>query len=558
MSAQFGCLTLAGAASLVALCTGAEATTCSYQNVHGVTIEIEGSSTTTVEGQSACTVDMSSYAALCPIGAGIMSTGYAICEESYAQAMHDAAAFFLTSANSTQTYIVTIAPGDYDYSSENWLLQGQKGALDVSYITPAGLGCIQNTTYVGDYALSGSGCLVIQGAGSTSTTLVSGSAIPQVYGRNASHVMIEGLTFIQPDRTETQGTIVAAPNGVGTTTVDGDTFATLTLDIAPGYPTPAALFAYDCANYTLQPHNRNGCTNSATAPFTKGSIYFRAYDNAVPQEPVASSSTDRASGKNNEQVAWGFPSQTGGPQLAHVKPVQLSNTSTWTLALTAPLSRQVVPDAVQDNANLVCLKVDGPGSFGFFGGTDLIFAGVTWVGGTRGVFRGVRGAASGFPAGAQVYDSQLQPNVIGGTLACLSQSGGLQFGQPGDPPIYGNVVRGLTATSTADDSVAMFNDIGTGVTQSVIEQSSITGSNARFILLTEDPSRILTTNPDCPGIGTATGQTEPHSKPATLLPCASPVLVDYFTRQHIMGCDPLVTPSQVNPSASQCPVYYLP
>jgi hypothetical protein len=158
-----------------------------------------------------------------------------------------------------------------------------------------------------------------------------------------------------------------------------------------------------------------------------------------------------------------------------------------------------------------------------------------------------------------VYDSTLQPNVINGSLACLSQGGGLQFGQPGDAPIYGNIVVGLTAISTGDDSIAFFNDIGTGATQSVVEQTTITGSNDRSILLTEDPSRILSSNPDCPGVGTETAQSDPHHKRKAILSCRSPVYVDAFTQQHIAGCDTaLVKPSRASPNTSQCPVFYMP
>ncbi|MEJ0049419.1 MAG: hypothetical protein WDN04_27445 [Rhodospirillales bacterium] len=218
----------------------------------------------------------------------------------------------------------------------------------------------------------------------------------------------------------------------------------------------------------------------------------------------------------------------------------------WTLTSSQPLNHRAFPSYFSETtssvANLICMKVDNAQTFGFddhaAGGTDVIMNNMVWIGASRGVFRGIRGSLTGDGYGAQVYNSTIRRGpAVRGQLPCLStQSGGMEFGSPTDPPIYGNIVFGLTAEATGDDSIAMFNDIGGAPTgrggtypQSVIAQSSIGNSFARDILLT-------------------------NAQQYSGMAGNSRVAVDAFTQSHIAEaghCDPLVLGN------GNCPVTYV-
>jgi hypothetical protein len=188
------------------------------------------------------------------------------------------------------------------------------------------------------------------------------------------------------------------------------------------------------------------------------------------------------------------------------------------------------------------MKVDNAETFMFDdhvgGGSDIIMNNRVWMGAGRGVFNGVKGKLTGGGLGAQVYNSAIKRGAaVGGQTPCLSaQSGGVQFGSPTEAPIYGNVVFGLNAEGTGDDSIAMSNDIGGTPTgtgafypQSVIAQSTIGNSFARDIVLI-------------------------NAQQYSGLAGNSPVSVDTFTQSQINEnghCDPLVLGN------GNCPVTYV-
>jgi hypothetical protein len=493
------------------------------------------------EGAPVCAVDMVSYVhgdgmPVAPCPSGVTSTGPAVlCEQSFVAAIDDAKLYFATSGPASLPYVIKIAGGSYDFSSQREALPKKSGAIDVSGIEPVSAGCLTGSpATTGTITLSGNPCLIITGAGTRQTILTTAAGLIGISGRHVSHIMIENMTMAMPDKATTQGTYVAE----GTRSIHGVDYPTLTLDIAAGVPTPLGLYTINCI--------RNGPDRCSAAglPTVKNDIYLRAYTNvASPKLILSTSHAD-----SNAQDPWGYPELNGIPAEA-VMPTQPDPEAfpdRWTLTMSWPATARAIPSyylaTTGGAANLICMKIDNAQTFGFNdldgGGTDIIMNNMEWVGAGRGVFRGVKGQLTGGGLGAQVYNSTIKRGPpLGDQVPCLSaQSGGVQFGNPTDPPIYGNVVFGLSAEGTGDDSIAMSNDIGGTPTgtgafypQTVIAQSSIGSSFARDIVLINNQTR-------------------------SGLAGNSPVSVDTFTQSHIDEdghCDPLVL------GTGNCPVTYV-
>ena len=116
--------------------------------------------------------------------------------------------------------------------------------------------------------------------------------------------------------------------------------------------------------------------------------------------------------------------------------------------------------------------------------TDIMFAEVVWTRSSRGVFsRGTKRAL--------IYDSWILPQRSAADPAiCMSSSaGGPQIGEEGDPPTWGNLVDGLHAYNTGDDSIAVFNSGDpTGRFGTTVAHSFVTNSFARSVLLYKSPA----------------------------------------------------------------------
>jgi hypothetical protein len=495
---------------------------------------------TTFEGASVCAVDMDSYAQLAGSGvsrcpSGVTSTGSALlCEQTFDAAIHDAKLYFGATSPPSQAYVIRIASGTYDFSSQTRVLPGKSGAIDVSGVAPISPGCLTGSpAATGIVTLSGSPCLVISGAGPTQTTLVTAASLNGIAGTNVSHVMVENMTMVQPNHSTTQGIYVSQASR----SIRGVEYPTLTLDIAPGFPTPLELFQMNCAA-----NGPAGCTAAGLATVAND-VYMRAYTNTDSPQLIQSTSLE----DSNKQYPFGYPSvlDTIRDAAPPRQPDPANFPNRWTLTLSSPLSHRNIPSYYSAMTagvmNLVCMKVDHANALWFddtsSDGTDIIANNMVWMGAARSTFRGVRGARSGEALGAQVYNSSIERSPpVGGQVTCLStQSGGMQFGQPGDRPIYGNAVYGLKAHGTGDDSIAMFNDIGGTpdgqggyYPQTYIRQSIIGNSFARDILLE-------------------------NTREMTRLAGNSPVIVDAFTQGEINNdghCDPLVL------GDANCPVTY--
>jgi len=493
------------------------------------------------EGVPVCAVDMASYASTdglgaAPCPAGVTSSGTALlCEQSFAAAIDDVKLFYSAESQPSEPYVIKVGSGSYDLSSQTTILPGLHGVIDVTGIAPASAGCLTETAPLnGNVALSGNPCLVISGAGPGATVITTATGIPAIFGKFVSHIMFENMTMVQPNVSTSEGTYVAQR----TKALHGTDYPTLTLDVAADFPTPMALYKMNC-----KVDGREVCSGARLSAIERD-MYLRAYTNSSDPQLIMSASEE----DSNAQDSWGYPGRKGVAAAA-VPPIQpdpVHFPHRWTLTLSQPANERAIPSyysaAIDGVPNLICMKVDEAQTFWFddveSGGTDIIMNNIIWSGAGRGSFRGISGELTGGGLGAQVYNASIErgPPVRGQAKCLATESGGLQFGQPGDPPIYGNLIYGLKADGTADDSVAMFNDIGGTANpaggsypQTAIVQSTIRNSFAREILLANNHR---------------------HSGLTT----KSPVVVDAFTRSQIEQnghCDPLVL------GADNCPVTYV-
>jgi hypothetical protein len=348
---------------------------------------------------------MSAYQSACSTVSGLSYTPgtYPICEESFQQAISAAGSYL--SSTGTSAFIIDIDAGTYDYSAETSPLSGLNGAIDVSNIAPtnepAGEGCLINyAPFTNGQAASGNGCLIIQGNNSSNTTLVTSTATAEIYGREANHVMFRFITFLKQNVSATQGTFVSSGTTIVSNGSNTDTFATLTMSVPSGLPTPGDLFTQNCNINAL-----NGC-NASGPQYASDQIVMKGFTGGAAPTTVLSTCSTQNQGCDNAGRQWGFPQTRTGEQILPAPPVNSpAGSNVWTLTLSKPTAQAVVPSAYSGTTgglnNLICMRVDNAGTFFFIGGTDIIFNRVAWVGGTRGVFRGTNGSATGVPYGAR-------------------------------------------------------------------------------------------------------------------------------------------------------------
>jgi hypothetical protein len=233
----------------------------------------------------------------------------------------------------------------------------------------------------------------------------------------------------------------------------------------------------------------------------------------------------------------------------------------WTMTFQNTTNVEPFPPYFSSTSNIICMHADSQTAFqvkdlagSSNGGSDIIFNDIVWVNVGRGVFQGV--------TGAQILGSSISRDPTtysGGQLPCYSsESGGPQFSQLNDPaPTYGNQIISFSAVATADDSIAMYNDVGgspngsSTYPQSNIKTSTITSADGHPIRLSNNSSITMlndVTNPheldagNCPYSPTGTG---------------SPVCVDSTTTNVITSttanCD---TYRYDNSAGNGCPIYY--
>jgi hypothetical protein len=295
-----------------------------------------------------------------------------------ATAIADANAYF--TSNPDDTYVIQFAAGTFDLSGEtspDATTSANSAAFNISGTNP------------------GNGHLIIAGAGSASTTFIFNDVEEATSGTGFSHVCFQGMHFAWAHPTVSQGHVVSVSPG------------TVVLDIAPGFPTPAAIFD----------------------PASQQGRYLRQYtDDADPQL------VGQADVCSPDQLPWSTASLVGGQR--------------WTLQLDN--AKTTAPYPVGALIGIKSKHGTNAGAGFFASGSDLVFEDVLWTEHSRVVFR------SG-TSDIQILRSGIARVPIAGQTPCLSTpEGGPQFGQPTDPAVTGFVVDQFSADSTGDDSVAFF------------------------------------------------------------------------------------------------------
>jgi hypothetical protein len=298
-------------------------------------------------------------------------------------------------------------------------------------------------------------------------------------------------------------------------------------------------------------------------PASSGQItaFMKSYTNASAPVSVPSSAVDPATGDYIASIAQWGASRIGMTYYPQPPTLDATHPNRWTMTFQNTTNVEPFPPYFSSTSNIICMHADSQTAFqvkdlagSSNGGSDIIFNDIVWVNVGRGVFQGV--------TGAQILGSSISRDPTtysGGQLPCYSsESGGPQFSQLNDPaPTYGNQIISFSAVATADDSIAMYNDVGgspngsSTYPQSNIKTSTITSADGHPIRLSNNSSITMlndVTNPheldagNCPYSPTGTG---------------SPVCVDSTTTNVITSttanCD---TYRYDNSAGNGCPIYY--
>ena len=327
------------------------------------------------------------------------------------------------------TYTLTIPPGTFDFSDETLL----NGAAVNGAFDSSG---IHPTN----------GLFVINGAGSANTTIISNNAVVTIFGKGISHTHYSGMTFMRGAITVSQGVVTASAPGQ------------VTMTVPAGFPTPLDLYG---------------------ANFVK---YIRAYDNSNPLNPHMNVDP------SNTQIQWGT---SGVP--APTCTAKSNGTSSCTIYLTG--TSTVLPAIYTQPNQIVCVKEEQAMQayeFNNLGttlgtGTDVGFNDIIWYDAARGVWRDI---INPFVTNSAIH----RRPAINGQVECMAnQSGGPQFGQPGDGafPLTGVYVNNFESDATGDDTIAIFND--TSLTDQVIN-TTISNAFARTINLYNSCNIVLKNN----------------------------------------------------------------
>jgi hypothetical protein len=277
------------------------------------------------------------------------------------------------------------------------------------------------------------GRLVIRGAGPGKTTLVFDKGVNWIFGRDVFHVSFIGLRLASKQPTVSQGHVVS----VGASEV--------VLDIQDGFPSPGELF---------NPKSNQG-------------RYLRRY---------ADSRTDPKLDDTEPQVPWNQATQVSGARW------RFELHKRWPIDVAGRIGWRDRPD--WKPGDLIGIKSKPPGNvFWFFGGSDIAFEDIEWVGRSRGTFRGGIGHVH---IARNVVNRG--PPVHGQTPCLSTPGGGPQLGNPGDPPSEDDLVEDSRYTATGDDAIAFFSATGTA------RNNFVTDSFCRGILLYKSPAVKLEKN----------------------------------------------------------------
>jgi hypothetical protein len=317
-------------------------------------------------------------------------------------------------------------------------------------------------------------------------------------------------------------------------------------------PSPMSQWIASVNNAASNPNNVGGQLENFVKAYTK-----------EPTPIGVPSSQQDSSGKYIPSIVnWGSPLYNG--TFYPTPPVQVAGyPNRWTIVFNLVLASDVFPPYFPTTSNFLCLHTDSASAWqvrdisnsGTNGGTDIVFNDMVWINVGRGKFHGV--------TGAQILNSGIsrdKTTYADNQLPCFSsESGGPQFADGlTDPVTYGNLVSNFTADSTADDSIAMNNDVGgtpnpQGGTYPLtsILNSTLTSADGH-------PIRLLN-NSAISGLRDIgnTNLLDTGNYPYTGSGNGSPVYVDTYT-QNIINATPSNCDTYLwnTVAGNGCPLYY--
>lgn len=346
------------------------------------------------------------------------------------QAIADAKSYFDSSdpGDKNTTVVLKFPAGVYDFSHDT--------SVDPQvFCTTPGTCVGTKSINVSDIAPGPQGRLILYGAGQVDTVFQFNPDQTDFYGVKAHRVSIIGFHLTQDRLEATQGIVVDPAQYPADWVV---------IDIQPGFP---GMEPYPQGLFTPS-------TGAGNGRFLRRYVATGGVCNIDPsfdQLPYDSVTRDPTVPRR-----WWF----------HVTPGGLN----------------IMPKG----GDLIGIKAKPflGQAYYFAESTDIMFDEVVWTRASRGVFsRGTKRAL--------IYDSWILPQRSAADPAiCLSSSaGGPQIGEEGDPPTWGNLVDGLHAYNTGDDSIAVFNSGDpSGRFGTTITHSFVTNSFTRSILLYKSPA----------------------------------------------------------------------
>jgi hypothetical protein len=293
---------------------------------------------------------------------------------------------------------------------------------------------------------------------------------------------------------------------------------------------------------------------------------------------VASTATNSGTVVQN-LVTWGSPHFPGN-QFVPYPPIQDGSLpNRWTFILNDPLPANVLPAYFTDLSNYVCSHVDDSTVYeienlsgnnasnpGTNTGSDIIFNKVTWVNTARGVFHGSpqsQVTTADIKRDTIAYASQTitSGSVTAAVMPCYgSVNGGPQFSLNNEAPTYGNTVNNFYSDATADDSLAIYNDVGgytlsssytTICSATVCAQSNVTSSTiknaAQHPIRLKNNSTITSISDTTPGSldsGNCTLYTPVNGSPV----CVDTATSNFITSS-VANCDTYAL-------GGKCPIFF--
>ena len=335
--------------------------------------------------------------------AGCTLTSQTGCLAAMQSAINTAVTFYKGCAGGTGTggnYTIVVPAGSFDLSAQPQA--GNLGQVDFSGVWACN----------GNFAFSG--------AGAALTSIYTNNSAKTMGANTVNNLTIEGISFLRNDQTGLNGFSMSAGTYVSDTTVAGRDV--VTLNILPGYPSPADVF------------NAYG-TQSA---------YFKAYDNTNITDPLIDPSIPN-------------------PQLPFDSVVPACTTINGVVQcqLTLGKGSVITPSLYTKPNEIACLKMESS-QFALLNdlgsqlqGNNVGFTDVYWYDSGRLAFRGLNHPFVTWSA----LKRRAPIPAMNGQYGCFAVwAGGPQFGQPSDPLMTGILFDHFVSEGAADETTEIFNE----------------------------------------------------------------------------------------------------